>query len=239
MKKIKAVIIDDEQLAREDLIDVLNDIEQLEITGEASNLAEAKMLLEEKNPDVIFLDIQLKGESGFDLLPFLNERIAVIFVTAFDEYAFKAFEADAEDYLLKPVKRERVLKALSKIKPHFEEQYSDEKFSIDDSIFILLNKNYQFLRIRDIVAINSAGDYSELLTSDLKKSLTGKSLREWEERLPEKMFCRIHRSSIINLSYVEKVEEWFNQTYNVKLKSIEKPYLMSKNYALRIKKFFS
>ncbi len=234
-KKCKVVIVDDEKLARSDFSDILTKFPNVIVAGEASNIAEAVTVIKTTKPDIVFLDIHLKSENGFDLIDKIDSSINVVFVTAYDQYAIRAFEVNAQDYLLKPVNPERLGKAFEKFEIPVKSE-EPAKLEYDDSIFLLLNHNYRFLKINELVAISSAGDYTTLFTIDAKKHISSKSVKEWEERLPERNFCRIHRSTIINLNYVEKVDEWFNHSYSVKIKGIEKPFIMSRNYAARIKK---
>lgn len=234
-KKLKTILIDDEYLAREDLRGILSEFPNVEIIGEASSVLGAKKEIEKK-PDLIFLDIQLRGETGFDLLPFLPVDIKVIFVTAFDQYAIRAFEVNALDYLLKPVDPKRLRQSFERI--NYSAPTAREVFNYDDSIFITLNNKYQFLKLNSIIAISAAGDYTEIHLLDNSKKLSTKLMKDWEDRLPENHFCRIHRSTIINLNFVEKIDEWFNQSFSVAMKFIEKPFVMSRGYASRLKKLF-
>lgn len=237
MEKIKVIIVDDESLAREDLKNMLAGIENIEIAGEAARITDAEALINSSGPDLVFLDIQLKDESGFDLLIKIDPGIKIIFVTAFDKYAIRAFDVNAQDYLLKPVSPERLKLALSRA--FSKTEVIDEnlkRLDYDDSIFLLLNNKYNFVKISSILVISSAGDYTEIITDNFEKKLTSKPMREWEERLPERNFRRIHRSTIINLGHVEKIEDWFNQSHCIYIKGIESPFMMSRGYASKIKK---
>jgi len=235
-KKLRAVIVDDERLARKDLHSLLADFKHIEVVGEADNVASAAKLIKQKNPELVFLDIQMPGESGFDLLEKTDVRARVIFVTAFDEYAIRAFEVDAVDYLLKPVNPERLRRAIEKVeKEDIKHIESRRKLGYDDTMFLTINTSLKFIRVNSILCIEAAGDYSEMITTEGKKGLVQKSMSEWEDRLPENHFCRIHRSTIVNLENVAKVEEWFNSAYHVHLKGIETPFVMSRRYAARLK----
>lgn len=235
-KKLRAIIVDDERLARKDLRSLLADIESIEVVGEADSVAAATALIKDEDPDIMFLDIQMPGESGFDLLEKIDVKARVIFVTAFDEYAIKAFEVDAVDYLMKPVSPERLQKAVEKVeKDDLQRVGTKRKVGYDDTMFLTINSSLKFIRISSILCIEAAGDYSEMVVTDGKKGLVQKSMAEWEERLPENHFCRIHRSTIINLEHITKVEEWFNNAYHVYLKGIETPFVMSRRYASRLK----
>lgn len=236
MKKIRAIIVDDEEFAREDLADVLAEFDNIEIAGSAQNIKEAKELLEVEEPDVVFLDIQLKDESGFDLVEFISRDQKIIFVTAYDQYAIRAFEVNAQDYLLKPVNPRRLKNALDKIDVDPEERTGYSSLEYDDSLFLLLNSRYAFVKLSSILAIQAAGDYSEIILQTGEKKLTLKPMREWEERLPDSSFCRIHRSTIVNINFIEKISEWTNGSFLVKIKGIQNPFTMSRRYAATIKK---
>ena len=237
MSKIyKALIIDDEKLAREDLKSLLSDFPKIEIVGEAGNVAEAKKAIEGLGPDLIFLDIQMPGKSGFDLLSELKINADIIFVTAYDEYAIKAFEVNAQDYLLKPVNKERLALALEHLESNDEAQLQFvKKLDYADNVFLMINNSYQFIRINTIMKITAAGNYSEILTNNKTKGLVLKSMREWESRLPDNYFVRIHRNTIINLEFIDHVEDWFNYSYQIHMKGLEPPVVMSRRYAVKLK----
>lgn len=234
--KRTAIIVDDERLSRKELRTLLAEIGDVEVVGDADSVASAIAIIEQTQPDIIFLDIQMPGESGFDLIEKIEVKANIIFVTAFDEYALKAFEVNALDYLMKPVSSERLkvtLDRLNIIEP--AEQKPKARLSIDDKLFIQFRSHYVFLKIDEIIHISSSGDYSEVYLNNSKHGLTNKSMQEWEERLPEKNFCRIHRSTIINIDFVERVEDWFNSSYRVYLKDVVEPFVMSRRYASLIK----
>ncbi len=235
-KPFKALIIDDERLARKDLISLLRIHDNITVVGEADDVPSAIQAIEKLNPDVIFLDIQMPGDSGFDLLEKADVDAHIIFVTAYDEYAIRAFEVNALDYLLKPVNPDRLAKALEKLE--FQEQDLPariRKLNYDDRLFLMIGKHFKFLKVNTILCVSAAGDYSEVLTSDGNKGLTHKSMKEWEARLPAQHFIRIHRSTIINMEFVDRVEEWFNYSFRVYLKGIEEPYVISRRYAAKLK----
>ncbi len=232
----KAIIVDDEKLAREDLKAISKNFEEIEIIGEASNIKEAKKLIESLSPDLIFLDIQMPGKTGFDLLTEIQTDAKIIFVTAYDEYAIRAFEVNAQDYLLKPVNKERFSLALEHLK--FESEIhkdSYKKLEYNDNVFLMVNNAYQFIKVSSIIVITAAGNYSEILTTTKLKGLVLKSMKEWETRLPDNSFIRIHRNAIINLEFLDRTEDWFSYSYQVFLKGIEKPFVMSRRYASKLK----
>lgn len=235
--KFKALIVDDEALARKDLRAVIPKDGSIDIIAEADSVQTAKEMIEKYDPDVIFLDIQMPGESGFDLLPFINHEIQIIFVTAFDEYAIRAFEVNALDYLMKPVSEDRLTLSIQKLKDK-DLSISTEPASLkkDDHLFVKLTNTYHFIRIADIVKIAAADDYSEVYLEKGSRILVLKSMKEWESRLPDNTFIRIHRSTIINLEKVERVEPWFNNSYKVYLIGEDEPAVMSRRYFAVLKK---
>jgi len=237
--KYKAVIVDDEKLARLDLRNILRTFEEIEIIGEANNVSAAEQLISKLHPNLVFLDIQLRGESGFDLLNKIDYELDFVFVTAYDKYAIRAFEVNAHDYLLKPVSPERMRNTIQKLARDTQKESADFRhLNYDDVIFLMLNNKYRFLKIDTIVAIASDADYSYVHTVDNKRSITRKTMKEWEQRLPENHFCRIHRETIVNLECVAKIEDSFSNSYKVFLKGFDKPLVMSRRYAARIKEKF-
>ena len=232
----KALVVDDERLARKELILMLKEFENINVVGEADDVPSAIEAINKLNPNVIFLDIQMPGESGFDLLNKIDTEAKIIFVTAFDEHAIHAFEINALDYLLKPINPERLKLSIERLELDSEDAGNqNKKLNYDDYLLLNLNNHIKFLSISSIISITSAGDYSNILLDKNKKGLTLKSMKEWEKRLPEKHFCRIHRSTIINMNYIERIEEWFNNSYRVYLKNIKDPMVMSRRYASKLK----
>ncbi len=238
--KYKTIIVDDERLARKEMRRLLAEFDEITISGEAENLSEAVLLIENEKPHIVFLDIQLANENGFDLLEKTAADFKLIFVTAFDAYEIRAFEVNALDYPLKHVNTERLAKAIERL----NEEKGDAKnelrpLEFDDRILLELGNRSVFLRVFDISYINSSGDYSEVFTVSGKKFLLEKPLREWEERLPEKNFLRIHRQTIINLEQIEEIESWFNRTFQVRLKNFRETLAVSRRYAVKLKSKFT
>jgi two-component system LytT family response regulator len=236
LKKFSAFIVDDERLARADLISMLTGYKNIEVVGEAADVASAAKSIKTLNPDIIFLDIQMPGETGFDLLEKVPLDSKIVFVTAYDEYAIRAFEVNALDYLLKPVNHERLSQTIERLELDLTIEGQDlSELEYSDSLFLTMNNQLKFLKINSIVAISSAGDYSEVAVTDGLTQLTGKSMKEWEKRLPPKHFVRIHRSTIINLDFIRRTEKWFNYSYRVYMEGIEKPFLISRRYVVKLK----
>lgn len=235
-ENISAIIIDDERLARKELASMLSEFPNISILGEADDVTSAVEQIEKHNPDVIFLDIQMPGESGFDLLNKLDKELKVIFVTAYDEYAIKAFEINALDYLLKPINPERLKNSLERLDSKEKETKDFSKpINYDEHLLITINSKLKFIPVKSIIAISAAGDYSNMVFANGKKGLTLKTMKEWEKRLPTNHFSRIHRSNIINLNYVDNIEEWFNNSFKVYLNKNSLSLIMSRRYVSNLK----
>lgn len=237
-KPFRAIIVDDERLARNELRNMLTAFENIELIGEAEDISSAVKLLKE-DPDLIFLDIQMPGESGFDLFEKTEVLSKVIFITAYDEYALKAFEVNALDYLLKPVNPERLKSAIERFERGQEAVVKERPLAYDDKLFITINNQTRFLKLNSIICIRAAGDYSELFTDDKKRGITSRSMNEWESRLPSQYFVRVHRGTIINMEYVIKVDEWIGSSYKIYLKNLDEPVIMSRRFAAKIKTLLS
>ncbi len=237
--KYDILVIDDERLARKELINMLSEYDFANSIHEAEDVNSGITIIEEHKPNLIFLDIQMPGESGFDLLNRIDYQGKVIFATAFDEYALRAFEVNALDYLLKPITHERLKKAIDKLDQEIPQQNNTEfGLKYDDRLFLTIGTKLTFIKVSSIISIESDGDYTRIKTNESNHGLVSKSMKEWENRLPQNYFCRIHRTTIINLEYVDKIEKWFNYSYKVYLKGIEEPYIISRRYAKQIKEKF-
>lgn len=236
-RQLTAIVVDDERLARKDLIAMLAKHAAIAVVGEAGDVPSAARLITRLKPDVVFLDIQMPGESGFDLLDKIEVKARVVFVTAYDEYAVRAFEANAVDYLLKPVVPERLARSIERLTlPPPGDDQAPKKLTIEDSLFIRIDSAMRLLQVSKIVAITAAGDYSEVITAGKGRGLTDKSMNEWEARLPAANFCRIHRSAIVNLAHIDRVEDLSNYTYRAYLKGVAKPLPMSRRYSADLKR---
>lgn len=221
---MKALLIDDERLARVELSRLLENIKDIEIVGEAVNVDDAKEKIAELKPDLVFLDIQMPGKTGFDLLEELDSVPNVIFTTAYDEYALKAFEFNALDYLLKPIEQNRLEEAVAKVKDRIEtqpkpeqEEKASSRLSADDQVFVKDGEKCWFVRLNDVRLFESEGNYVRLYFDD-QKPLILKTLNYLDERLDQRTFFRANRKHIINLKYIDNIEPWLNGGLLVKMK---------------------
>ena len=225
---MKAIIVDDERLARLELKNLLSEHKNIELVGECSNADEAKKEIEKLRPDLIFLDIQMPEKTGFDLLEELDYIPEVVFVTAYDDYAIKAFEVNAFDYILKPVDPERLSATINKIEQELEElkkaennlTFNAEKLNYSSRIFIKDGDKCWFTKLEDIRYFESDGNYVKVYFKDQKPMIL-RSLNKIEERLDGKLFFRTSRKHIININWIEKVENWFSGGLKIKLTSGE------------------
>jgi two-component system, LytTR family, response regulator len=221
---MKALIVDDERLARKELIKLLEEHPSIEIVGEAMNADEADKMIEELNPDLLFLDIQMPGRTGFQLLESLDTVPLVVFTTAYDEFALKAFEVNALDYLLKPIQPERLSEAVHKIlekERQREGRGRDSKLGLNDQVFVKDGERCWFVGLSQIRMFESDGNYIKVYF-DNNRPMIHKSLNALDEKLDERAFFRASRKHIVNLSWVESIEPWFNGGLMVKLKGGDK-----------------
>jgi two-component system LytT family response regulator len=225
---MRAIIIDDERLARAELKKLLQDFPEVEVIDEAANAEEGIAKIESQRPDLIFLDIQMPGKTGFDMLSELERTPQVIFTTAYDEFALKAFEVNALDYLLKPVEPKRLADAIQKLQLGESREARPELENINNSIlhendqvFVKDGERCWFVKLNEIRLFESVGNYAKVFFGN-NKPLILKSLNALEERLDEKFFFRANRKHIVNLRMIEKIEPYFNGGLLLELKGGEK-----------------
>ncbi len=225
---IKAIIVDDERLARNELKKLLQEHGEIDVIDEASNVDEGIEKIETQNPELIFLDIQMPGKTGFDLLAELEKAPRVIFTTAYDEYALKAFEVNALDYLLKPIEPKRLADAVHKLQDEISKEKADENGFVNrgpltdtDQVFVKDGERCWFVKLGEIRLFESVGNYAKVFFGN-NKPLILKSLNALEERLDDRIFFRANRKHIINLRWIEKIEPYFNGGLLLELKGGEK-----------------
>jgi len=222
---INTLLIDDERLARQELRSLLTAFPEINIVGEAENVDEGIGLIEKHSPQLIFLDIQMPEKTGFDLLEELIQIPLVIFCTAYDEYALKAFESNALDYLLKPVDPNRLKEAVQKVFRQLQETKGGNtlqtELSEDQQVFLKDGDKCWFVRVGDIRLIESVGNYARLYFGD-QKALIHRTLNDLDERLGNAAFFRANRKEIINLRQIGQIEPYFSGGLLVILKTGER-----------------
>jgi len=236
MKRLTALIIDDERLARLNLRKKLSIYSEIEVIGEASGMETGIREIRELNPDILFLDIMLSDGTGFDLLNKAEFKGKVIFQTAYDEFACRAFEINALDYLLKPITKERLKHVISNIitTENVKNVSSIQRFRYDDRIMIEQKKNIHFIKVENIIYIKADREYTTLFEKGGGKYLVLKSISDWQKELPDEHFARVHRHSIINFNYIERTERSVN-TGTLFMLSIPEPIPISRGYYKLIK----
>jgi two-component system, LytTR family, response regulator len=236
---MRTIIVDDERLARQELKSLLAEYKEIEIIAECSNAEEAKQKINELKPDLVFMDIQMPGKTGLELLEEISSLPEVVFVTAYDEYAIKAFEINALDYLLKPVQPERLGETIKKLfhKENTEKKENNSILADDDHVFLKDGEKCWFVKLSDLRLFESEGNYVRVLFNT-SKPLILRSLNNLETRLPAKSFFRASRKHIVNLKYIETIENWFNGGLMVKLKTGEQIEI-SRRQAVKLKDLMS
>ncbi len=219
---MKVLLIDDERLARNELRRLLAAHADIEIVGEAVDVEDALAKAAALKPELIFLDVQMPGADGFSLLERLEPPLpAVIFTTAYDEFAVKAFEFNALDYLLKPVDPNRLVAALEKLRTREVASPAEggpaPRLALEDKVFVREGDRCWFVPVKNIRLLESEGNYTRLHFDDQKPQLF-RSLTAMEERLDPRNFFRANRKQVINLTWVEGIEPWFSGGLLVKLK---------------------
>lgn len=235
MKIYTAYIVDDEPLAIKSLRKKLESFDEIEIIGESTRMAKALNEIKSTSPDILFLDIQLDEGTGFDLLNKMEYKGKVMFVTAYDEFALRAFEVNALDYLLKPISLERLEEAINKLKGDHNETVikhlnNNIKYKYTDRIFIMDKNLIRFILLESIVLINAARDYTMIETIDGRKSIMMRTMHEWEDKLPHEHFVRVHRSYIVNINHIERIVRNSTSSAKIFLKNHSEPIALSRTY---------
>lgn len=245
MKIYKTIVIDDERLAREELKSILTNFPQVEVIGEARNGEEGIEMIADLEPDLIFLDVSMPGMTGFEMLKKLDHIPRVIFVTAYDEYALKAFEVNALDYILKPLDPKRLSETLEKLKDSDENEFESKepiedlnrKLTAEDRVFIKDGEKCYFVKLSEVRMFESDGNYVKVYF-DKSRPLILRSLNSFEERLDPTTFFRANRKFIINLEWIVSIENWFNGGLQVELRTGDKVEV-SRRQAIRFREMFS
>ena len=233
MEQIKTIIIDDEKLAREILVSYLSDFQEIEIVKECENGFEGLKAINDLDPHLIFLDIQMPKINGFEMLELLENKPEIIFTTAYDQYAIKAFEHNAVDYLLKPFSKDRFNKAMNtvfermKLKENkqlpidqivTEVKKPDEKLS---RVVVKKGSEIHVLAVESIIYFEAQDDYVMIYTKD-SRYLKQKTMKYYESNLEESQFVRTHRSYIVNIQQIAKLELYDKESYIIILKTGQK-----------------
>ncbi len=248
---LRAVVVDDEQLAREDLCFLLERLGGIDVVGQAGNGAEGLDAIVARSPDVVFLDVQMPGMSGFEVARRLLDRQSpcqIVFVTAYDQYAIEAFEVNAVDYLLKPVEQARLEQALQRVARRISsdsplnEQLAKilrivgERQSRRDQMAVKVGDRYLLVRADDIIFASLTGDAISIVTNSLSGTSNYRTLDELQARLDPEVFWRVHRSHLVNITKIKEIVPWFSRNYILRMndsKATEIPVSRSQTKRLR------
>ena len=248
--EIKTVIVEDDPISVKLLQEILKKYPFINILGIATSYDEAEVLLKNTTSlDLLITDIDLKGTNALDLIQFIRPETNILFTTSFAEFAIKAFEFNTLDYILKPISPERVKKALERLRVFtakvapvqveevaiHAEPSSTNKLSYSNMILVNVNNEMKFIKIRDINYIQAKGNYTNIGLITGFEFTTYGLIKVWEEKLPEEDFFRIHRSTIINLNNVVKIEKGTYDTGLMYLKSLDTPLEISRSYFSQLK----
>jgi len=236
----KAIIIDDEPPACEVLRSLLAAQDGVDVVGEAGTMDEARARLQQPDYDLVFLDVQLRGGTGFDLVPFVRPGARIVFVTAYDQHALRAFEVNAVDYLVKPVAPARLAGTLARLGDRFGAGATDtaapfalgKVLALDDRVLLKLGVGSErFVRLEDIRFVASRENYTELaIGARGERLLVRKTMKVWEDSLPPSYFVRVHRQMIVNLAHVQQIVRVSDATSELRLAGVSEPVAVSYRY---------
>ena len=236
---IRALVVDDERPARHELCFLLEQLSDVAVAGQAADGVEALELISELKPDLVFLDIQMPGRTGFEVARDLlarNAQTRIIFVTAYDQYAIEAFEVNAVDYLLKPVEPARLDKAVARVRQQLPPergsatgalddaelqqivQYVSERRTRQDQVAIKVGQSFQLIPSNDIIFASRADDQITIVTTSLTGTANCRTLDELQSNLDPAVFWRVHRSHLVNINKVKEIVPWFSRNYILKMK---------------------
>lgn len=241
MKKV--IIVDDEEPARSLVKEYLEDYENLVLLDECNNGVDAVKSINNFKPDLVFLDIQMPGLTGFEVIQKLLQMPQIIFATAYDEYAFQAFQVHALDYLLKPYTRERFAEAINLVEKHSENYFAhiqnlvsslNEQEDYLNNLLVSVRQKLINISAKDIIRIEANGDYANLITQE-KSYISNYGITTLEKKLNPKNFTRVHRSAIINVNYIKEVYK-YPSVYEVVM-SNKDVVKVSRSYLDSIRKF--
>jgi len=233
MKIWKALIVDDEALARLELRRMLQEHPQIDVLGEADSVPDALDAIQKLLPDILFLDIDLGAQTGFDLLEKVARNFRIVFVTAYDEYAIRAFKVNALDYLLKPIHPDRLRESVNRLgNPfHHETGFRLEPF---DKILVSHQRYSRLVTVSSISYIEACGDYTSIFTRDGFRGSLHHTIKKWMERLPEKLFIQCHRSYIVNTERIRSLAKKDRERFEIDMDQPEITIPVSKGYSRKI-----
>lgn len=217
-----SIIVEDSRLARQELKNLLEKHPEIQVVGEAAHAEEARQLIESQEPDLLFLDIQLPGKNGFELLEMLETSPMVVFTTAFDEYAVKSFEYNTLDYLLKPIRPERLSATIERVLDRWknEPKVNRNTMHAQSQVFVRDGDACWLVQLKEVRLLEVVGNYTRLYFEN-HRPLIQRSLNQLEARLDPELFFRANRQQMINLQWIEHIDTWFNGKLKIRLRGGE------------------
>jgi two-component system LytT family response regulator/two-component system response regulator LytT len=230
---LRAVIVDDEQLARDELCYLLAELGGVEVVAQASDGLQALEVVAQSGPDVIFLDVQMPGLTGFEVAGRLVDKdppVAIVFVTAYDQHAIEAFEVNAVDYLLKPVEAERLDRAVQRVRRRMVEshplndqlqrivQLVEDRQTRRDQVAVKVGERFLLVQAEEIIFASMAGESINIVTGQIVGTASVRTLDELQTRLDPATFWRVHRSHLVNINKIKEIVPWFSRNYILRMK---------------------
>jgi len=232
--EIRTVIVDDENLARKNLKELLRDYPYIHVIGEAESAAAGRDLIVKTRPDLVFLDVRMPEGSGFDLLDGVEDAPSIVFVTAYDEFAVRAFENNAFDYLLKPLDPDRLARSLERFLSVPRNRTEPMDMHCGERVCLNAGNKVAFISVMDIVAIVADKNYIRVFTTNADCFIVRSALKDWKERFPSDIFMALDRSLMINKHHVRLLTKK-NRNGDVFMESIEKPFHLGRVALQRFK----
>jgi len=240
IKNIKTLIIEDDSSSMVLLKEFIKDFPYISVIGEAKTIKEAESLAKNnQDAEIVFLDIDLHGVNALDVVKYLKPSTKILFITAHPEFAVKAFEYNTIDYIIKPISFDRLKNALSRISNVEHEEKTEKesigRFAINNMVLMNINGELKFIKIKDINFITAKGNYTTICMIDGTTFSTYGLIKVWEDKLPVDDFIRIHRSTIVNLNNIARIEKGTYDTGIMYLQNVEQPFEISRNYFSQMK----
>lgn len=236
---LRALIIDDEPPACDILRALLADHPHIAVVGEAGTVDDARRRLALGDYDLVLLDVQLRGGSGFDLVPSVRPGARIVFVTAFDQHALRAFTVNALDYLLKPVDPARLADAVSRLPAAAPVPAPEQplgRLGPGDRVWLKGERGARFVFLADVVALVSCDNYSEVFVADGAHFLVRRPLKQWEAALPPELFVRVHRQALVNLAHLDRVDNPDGEAPTLRLRGMDRPVACSHRLAPELRR---
>jgi two-component system LytT family response regulator/two-component system response regulator LytT len=257
---IRTVVVDDERPARNELCFLLEQLDDVDVVGQADNGVDAMQVIREQKPDLVLLDIQMPGRTGFEVARELLVReveTRVVFVTAFDHYAIEAFEVNAVDYLLKPVESERLARTITRVRERNAEHDASDRVLGDDQlervlqhvskrqirrdrVALRVGERFQLIPSEDIIYASLAEEVITVVAGGLTGTSNFRTLDELHSHLDPEIFWRVHRSHLVNINKVKEIVPWFSRNYMLKMKDPKGTEIpMSRSQTKRLREYLS